>query len=260
MHFQTDGFVKTFRVNQLCAYIYQSSPQASLAAARTAAVEIQRLIAECGRAIGLFASGPSQQQFLESLVSAEGIEWIRVIGFQLNEYLGLEEDSPKSYRKFLIHHLVERVPMAEFHGIRGEAANAAAVCANYASMLKSRPPDFAVLGISETGELAFNDPAVSDFADPQAVKVVELDEQCRQRQQNDGVFVELEEVPRRAITLTIPTILSCQRLFLIAFGKRKARAVRDVLNREIATACPASILRTHPEAHLFLDLDAAEML
>jgi len=252
--------IDSFKINHLNISVYESRQQMGAAAAAAVATEIRRLIAEQGRAAGIFASAPSQNDFLETLANTEGIEWTRVIGFHLNEYLGMEEGAPQSSRKYLLDRLVMRVPMAEFHGLRGEAANPEAVCANYAAKLKSRPPDFAVLGIGENGHLAFIDPLVCDFHDAAAVRIVELDEACRQRQVNDGAFARLEDVPRRALSLTIPTIMACERLFVIVPGGRQQQAVRDAIESAITESCPASILRTHPNAHLFLDREAAALL
>ncbi len=252
--------IDSFRADRLNVYVFESRRQMGGAAAVAVAAEMRRLIAETGRAIGIFASAPSQNEFLDALIADQGVEWTRVVGFHLDEYLGMDEAAPQSFRRFLIERLVARVPMAEFHGLRGEAANPEAVCANYAARLKSRPPDFAALGIGENGHLAFNDPPGCDFNDPAMVKVVELDETCRQQQVNDGAFATLEDVPRRALTLTIPAIMACPRLFVIAPGARKQQAVRDAIEGEISEACPASILRRHEDAHLFLDLDSAAKL
>jgi glucosamine-6-phosphate deaminase len=252
--------IAKFEADRLNVCIYESRQEAGAAAAGTVAAEIRRLIAARGRAIGIFASAPSQDEFLDELVKAEAIEWTRVVGFHLDEYLGMAEDAPQSFRKYLLDRLVLRVPMAEFHGLRGEAANPEAVCANYAARLKSRPPDFAVLGIGENGHLAFIDPPVCDFNDSMAVIIVELDEACRQQQVHDGAFAKLEDVPSRALSLTIPTIMACERLFVIVPGVRKQIAVRDAIEGPIAESCPASILRTHPNAHLFLDREAAQIL
>jgi glucosamine-6-phosphate deaminase len=252
-----NGLLKSFRADRLNIYVYKSREEMGAAAAAAAASEISRLIEERGRAIGIFAAAPSQNEFLENLVQTQSIEWTRVIGFHLDEYLGLDENAPQSFRKFLIDRLVKRVPIAEFHGLRGEAANPEAVCENYAALLGSRPPDFAALGIGENGHLAFIDPPMCDFNDPAIVRIVELDEPCRRQQVNDGAFAAVDEVPRRAISLTIPSIMKCPRLFIIVPGTRKRQAVRATVEGEITTACPASILRKHPDAHLFLDVEAA---
>ncbi len=254
------GLLKHFRAGQLNIYVYETRAQMGAAAAAAVAAEMRRLIRERGRALGIFAAAPSQNEFLDALVAAPKIEWTSVIAFHLDEYLGLSEDAPQSFRRYLIERLVKRVPLAEFHGLRGEAANPPAVCANYASLLAFKPPDFAALGIGENGHLAFIDPPVCDFNDPAAVKIVELDETCRQQQVNDGCFASLPEVPRRALTLTIPTIMARPKLFLCVPGARKQQAVRKTLTGPITTACPASILRLHQDAHLFLDQEAAELV
>jgi glucosamine-6-phosphate deaminase len=222
------------------------------------------LIAEHGRAIGLFAAAPSQDETLAALVAAPDLEWTSVIAFHLDEYLGLDEDAPQSFRRYLIERLVMRVPLAEFHGLRGEAANPAAVCQNYARLmafkLEFKPPDFAALGIGENGHLAFIDPSVCDFNDPQPLKVVELEEACRQQQVNDGCFATLNDVPRRALSVTVPTMMRCKKLVLSVPGARKRAAVERTLNGPVTTACPASILRTHPDAWLYLDAESAALL
>ncbi len=252
--------IDSFRAERLNVYVFESRQKVGEAAAHAVAAEMRRLIAERGRAIGVFASAPSQNEFLDGLVTEQGVEWTRVIGFHTDEYLGMSEDAPPSHRRYLIERLVKRVPMAEFHGLRGEAANAEAVCANYAALLKSRPPDFAALDIGENGGLAFNAPPICDFNDPAVVKIVGLDETCRLHQVNDAAFARLEEVPRRSLTLTIPVIMACPQLFVIAPGVRKQQAVRDAIESEITEACPATILRTHPGAHLFLDRESAAKL
>lgn len=224
------------------------------AAACAVAAEIRRLITEKGRAVGIFSSAASQNEFLAALAANENIEWTRVIGFHQDEFLGMAEDAPQSHRKYLLDRLVMRVPMAEFHGIRGEAANPEAVCANYAALLKSRSPDFAVLKIGENGGLAIFDGQEEATA---AVNVVELDEVSCQQQVNDGVFAKLKDVPPRAISLTIPTLTSCPSLFILAVGARKQKAVQEAMSVVNTASCMASILRIHPNAHLFLDREAA---
>lgn len=236
----SEGLIASFRSNKLNVRIFDSRRRMGKAAAAAVAAEMRRLIAERGRAIGVFASASSQDEFLDELVKAGAIEWTRVVGFHLDERLGMDEDAPQSHKRYLISRLVKRVPMAEFHGLRGEAANPEAVCANYAALLKSRPPDFAALDLGEDGSLASINPRVCDFNDPAVVRVVE----------SDGAS-------RRAISLTTPAIMACPKLFLIAPGAIKREAARRMIEGEIATTCPASILRTHEDAHLFLDRNSA---
>ena len=255
-----DGLIDSFRVDHLNVYLYASHLQVGVAAAETVASEIRRLISMRGRAGGIFASAPSQNEFLAALAEAPGIRWTRVIGFHLGEYLGMDEHAPQSSRRFLIDRLVSQVPMAEFHSLRGEAANPQAACANYAALLAAIRPDFAVLGIGEGGHLAFIGPPCCDFDDPSPVKVVELDEVWRQGQVSDGTFATLDEVPRRALSPTVPTIMACPRLFAIVTGPTRQRAVRETLKGPVTTACPASVLRGHPDAHLFLDRESAGLV
>lgn len=260
MEISTAGLVQRFCADQLNVHVYETRAQMGAAAAQSVAAEIRQLIQTRGRAIGFFASAPSQNEMLAALVAAPDIEWTSVIAFHLDEYIGLDEEAPASFRRYLIERLIKRVPVAEFHGLRGEAANPAAVAKNYANLLHFKPPEFAALGIGENGHLAFNDPPVCDFNDPAAVKIVELDEVCRQQQVNDGCFAALAEVPRRALTVTVPTLLACPKLFVSVPGVRKQQAVARTLAGPITTACPASILRLHPDAHLFLDRAAAALV
>lgn len=204
---------------------YETHRQAAVAAAEAIAAEIRRLIAERGLAVGIFSA---EAELLDQLAVAEAVEWTRVIGFHTFELLGADEDTPQSQRKILLDHLVRRVPLAEFHGLRGEAANPDAVCTNYAALLKTRPPDFALLKIGENGELAAVDAPNCDFTDSRIVKLTDS-----------------------AIALTIPTLMACPRIFVTAIGKQEA--VRAFLEGEISPTCPASILRTHPNARLFLE-------
>jgi len=255
-----DGLQKNFRADQLNVYVYESRPKMGLAAASVIAAEIRRAIQDRGRAVVILASAPSQNEFLASLAQAPEIDWSRVVAFHLDEYLGMDAQAPQSFRRFLIDRLVDKVPLGEFHGLRGDAPDGAAEAKRYAELLRQNPPDFAVLGIGENGHLAFIDPPFCDFNDPEPVKVVQLDEICRNQQVNDGAFASLDEVPRDALSLTIPTLMARPKLFAIAPGPAKRQAIKGAVEGPISTACPASILRTHPNAHLFIDVVSAEYL
>jgi glucosamine-6-phosphate deaminase len=255
-----EGLVKDFRAEQLKVHVYQTRAAMGKAAASVIASEIRRLIDQNGKAVGIFASAPSQNEFLAALVESPGIDWSRVTAFHLDEYLGMSSDAPQSFRLFLIERLVNKVPLGKFYGLAGEAPDGAAAAKSYAELLRENPPDFAVLGIGENGHLAFIDPPFCDFADPEAVKVVQLDEVCRQQQVNDGAFKTLAEVPTNALSLTIPTLMALPKLFAIAPGPAKRQAIKLAVEGPVATTCPASILRQHKEAHLFIDRDSAELL
>jgi glucosamine-6-phosphate deaminase len=256
----TDGLIDSFRADQLTVYVYESRPRMGAAAAAVIAAEIRGLIETRGRSVSIFASAPSQNEFLAALVETSGIDWSRVVGFHLDEYLGMDDRAPQSFRRFLIDRLVSKVGLREFHGLRGDAEDGAGESERYGELLAANPPDFAVLGIGENGHLAFIDPPFCDFDDPQRVKVVELDEVCRAQQVNDGAFATVDDVPRHALSLTIPTIMACPRLFAIVPGPAKREAIKGTIEGPVATTCPASILRRHPDAHLFIDRDSASLL
>jgi len=255
-----DGLRKNFRAGELNIYVYESRPQMGQAAAAVIAAEIRRAIQDRGTASLILASAPSQNEFLANLAAAPDVDWPRVTAFHLDEYLGMDDRAPQSFRRFLIDRLVNKVPLGQFHGLRGDAPNGAAEARRYAQLLQQNPPDFAVLGIGENGHLAFIDPPFCDFNDPEPVKVVQLDEICRNQQVNDGAFASLDEVPRDALSLTIPTLMTRPKLFAIAPGPAKRQAIKNTVAGPISTTCPASILRTHPNAHLFIDIVAAEYL
>ena len=255
-----EGLARNFRADHLHVYVYENRKAMGKAAAAVIAAEIRNAIQERGNAVVILASAPSQNEFLENLAAAPDVDWSRVTAFHLDEYLGMDDRAPQSFRRFLIDRLVNKVPLREFHGLRGDAADAAQEADRYAELLRETPPDFAVLGIGENGHLAFIDPPFCDFNDPQAVKIVELDEVCRNQQVNDGAFAALAEVPRNALSLTIPTLLARPKLFAIAPGPAKRQAIKNAVEGPISTQCPASILRTHRDAHLFIDQDSAEFL
>jgi glucosamine-6-phosphate deaminase len=254
------GLERNFKAGELNVYVYQSRQQMGKAAAEVIAAEIRRLIDAKGRAVAIFASAPSQNEFLQALTEAPNIDWSKVIGFHLDEYLKMDEKASQSFRLFLIERLGDKVPLGVFHGLRGEAADAQEECARYAALLEKEQPDFAILGIGENGHLAFIDPPFCDFEDPQSVKVVELDEVCRNQQVNDGAFSKLDEVPLHALSLTIPAIMSRPKLFAIVPGPAKRQAIKATVEGPVETTCPASILRQHPDAHLFIDRDSAALL
>jgi glucosamine-6-phosphate deaminase len=229
-------------------------------AALVASAKIRAAIAESGRAVVFFASAPSQADMLEALVSDETIDWSKVAGLHVDEYIGAAQDDPHSFRHFLVERVLNRIELKEFHGIRGEAEDPAAECRRYAGILQRYPADVALLGIGENGHLAFNDPPAARFNDPAEVKIVELELSCRQQQVNDGTFNRLEDVPARAITVTIPGMLRSKCVVASVPGPTKAAAVKAALTGEITEACPATALRNHADAHIFLDRDSSALL
>jgi glucosamine-6-phosphate deaminase len=255
-----DGLTRNFRADKLNVYVYESRQAMGRAAALVIAAEIRRAIQKRGKASIILASAPSQNEFLANLAEAPDIDWSRVTAFHLDEYLGMDDQAPQSFRRFLIDRFVNKVPLGQFHGLRGDAPDGSAEAKRYAELLKHDPPDFAVLGIGENGHLAFIDPPFCDFNDPEPVKVVQLDEVCRNQQVNDGAFASLNEVPKHALSLTIPTLMARPKLFAIAPGPAKRDAIKKTVEGPVRTTCPASILRTHADAHLFIDVVSAEYI
>jgi glucosamine-6-phosphate deaminase len=185
------------------------------------------------------------------------VPWSKLTIFHLDEYVGVGADHPASFRRFLADRLFDHVPVRAFHGLDGQAAHQGSECARYAALLQRERPQLAILGIGENGHLAFIDPPVCDFADKVDVRIVELDEPCRRQQVNDGGFPRLEDVPRTAFSLTIPFLMSVPRAVAIVPGPAKQAAVQAALDGPVTTACPASVLRRHRDATLFLDEQSA---
>jgi glucosamine-6-phosphate deaminase len=208
----------------------------------------------------IFAAAPSQNEFLDHLTSMKGIEWSRVIGFHMDEYIGLPGESEQLFSRYLMNHLFSKVQMKEVYILDAVAKDPVKECARYAELLKSHPIDIVCMGIGENGHVAFVDPPVADFNDPLLVKVVELDEPCRQQQVNDGCFASFADVPTHAITLTVPQLMSARYLSIVVPSERKAIAVHNALLGPVTTRVPASILRRHDHAMLFIDETAAVRL
>ena len=223
------------------------------AAAAAVADHLKRAVDRSGRAAAIFASAPSQNELLAALRADGTIPWHRVTAFHLDEYIGISADHPASFRRFLVDRLFAHVPVRAFHGLAGEAPDPAAECARYAALLDAEDPALVVLGIGENGHLAFIDPPLCDFHDPDDVRTVELDDACRRQQVNDGAFASLDLVPRNALSLTIPRLLRVPAAVAVVPGPAKRAAIAAALDGPVSRACPASILRRHPDARLFLD-------
>lgn len=252
--------IAAFEVDQLAVRVYEDRASMGHAAARHVT---QALIARqqaAGTARAIFAAAPSQDEMLAGLVAEPGLDWSRVTAFHMDEYLGLRPDHPASFRRYLHEHLFGLVPLApeQLRLIPGEQTERPlATCLAYENALLAEPVDLVCAGIGENGHLAFNDPPVADFLDPVRVKVVRLDEACRLQQVHDGCFARLEDMPTHAFTLTVPALLAAPLLSVVVPGPRKADAVLATLRGPIQESCPASVLRRHPAATLFLDRDSA---
>ncbi len=240
--------------------IYPDRNQAGAASAAAASLVIQAAIEKDRAAAVVFAAAPSQNEFLAQLRADPSIDWRRVTAFHLDEYAGLPASHPASFRRFLRDRLMDHVPLAAFHELVGDAPDLAAESDRYQRLLAEQPPVLVALGIGENGHLAFIDPAECDFDDPRDARIVGLDDVCRMQQVHDGCFASVEDVPRRALSLTIPFFLRIPHAVVTVPGPAKARAVRDALEGPLDPRCPASALRQHAGAQLFLDEESASLL
>jgi glucosamine-6-phosphate deaminase len=251
---------KYFQVGSMKVEVHPTSHAAGAAAARAAADALIKL-AETRDSIGvIFATGASQIETLRELTGTANLPWNKVRGFHMDEYVGIAADHPASFRRYLRERLTEKVKMRAFLEIDGSTEDPERTAREYADETRSADPQLCLLGIGENGHLAFNDPPIADFADPRDVKIVELDAACRQQQTAEGWFGSVEQVPQYAITLTIPALFRVPRLIVSVPGKRKAQIVRRAFTEPISTQCPATILRTHPDATVYLDLESADEL
>lgn len=226
------------------------------AAAAMAADRIRLLLQEKETLNVVFAAAPSQQEFLEALAADKNIAWERINAFHMDEYIGLEVNAPQGFGNFLKERIFSKVPFRNVHYLNGNAPDIQQECERYAALLR-QGVDIVNMGIGENTHIAFNDPHVADFADPQLVKVVDLDYACRQQQVNDGCFETFAQVPTHALTLTVPALMQASYVFCMVPGPNKAPAVKHTLFDGISEKYPSTILRQHPRAVLFVDKDSA---
>jgi glucosamine-6-phosphate deaminase len=249
-----------FNRGRLAVEVHPDRAALGHAAARVVAARIREMADREGRAAVIFASAPSQNEMLAALRADPAVPWRKVIAFHLDEYVGVGPRHPASFRRFLTERLFDHVPVRTFHGIDGGASDQAGECARYAGLLQRERPGLVILGVGENGHLAFIDPPVCNFAEKLDVRVVELDGPCRQQQVHDGGFARLEDVPRTAFSLTIPFIMGVPRAVAIVPGPAKRAAIGAALDGPVTAACPASILRRHSNATLFLDEESAALV
>jgi glucosamine-6-phosphate deaminase len=255
-----------FSVDSLEVIVFENRALAGRAAAQFVK---QAIVARALRAKEVnivFAAAPSQNEFLAGLVADKEIDWSRVVAFNMDEYLGIDADHPASFRRYLQERLFRLVGLdssrtrlipTHYPGSPIEFVDQTCVVCSH--QIRAAPPDIVCAGIGENGHLAFNDPPVADFLDPMLVKVVRLDAACRAQQLNDGCFESLADIPIHAFTMTIPALLRAPVISVIVPGPRKANAVLTTLRGPISEACPATALRRHPGARLYLDRDAARL-
>jgi glucosamine-6-phosphate deaminase len=230
----------------------------SRAAAGAAADLIRAAIAQRGTARIVAATGASQFDFLEALVAAPAIDWRQVEMFHLDEYVGLSIDHPASFRRYLLDRLIRPAGIVRYHLLDAEH-DAARTAQEVGALLAARPVDVAFAGIGENGHLAFNDPP-ADFVNAEPYIVVTLDEACRRQQVGEGWFASIADVPTRAISMSIRQLLKAREIVAVVPDARKADAVRRCLEGDITAMAPASILRSHLNATIYLDSDSAARL
>ncbi len=248
--------IKTFQKDKLHVKVFNQEEEMGQAAADFTATRLKKVLSEKGSANLILATGTSQFSFLQALKEKD-IDWKKITVFHLDEYIGISDQHPASFRRYLKERILDIVRPGKVYLVNGDAQNLEEEMMAYQNLLKENPVDIACIGIGENGHIAFNDPPVADFNDPLWVKAVELDEACRKQQMGEGWFPKMDDVPKMAVTLTITAIMNCKAISCVVPGKRKAEAVYNTLNADINEKCPATILRNHPDTTLFLDIMSA---
>ena len=229
-------------------------------AANRAAEIMKQSIREKGTANIILATGASQFETIKALVGISGIDWSKVVMFHLDEYVGMPESHPASFRKYLKERFIAHVPeLKATYFVEGDKGDPEQECERLNRIISEHPVDVALAGIGENGHLAFNDPP-ADFETEVPYIVVELDETCRKQQMGEGWFSELEEVPRKAISMSIQQIMKSKNIICSVPDRRKAEAVKHCLAGDVTNVHPASILQHHPNCTIYLDSESASLL
>lgn len=251
--------MKEFKIDELTVKVFDNRELMGQAAAADFQQNMQILNSKDEIRI-IFASAPSQSDMLESLLKYDNIAWDKVNAFHMDEYIGLDKDSSQNFGWFIRTKLLDKAGVEKANYIDSMAEDIAEECTRYGKLVTEKNIDIVCLGIGENGHLAFNDPPYSKFNEFYPMKMVRLEDVCRQQQVNDGCFESIDLVPKHAVSLTIPTLMGGDKLICVVPGTQKARAVHDALKGPITEDCPASILRRHKNAVLYLDKDSASKL
>ncbi len=252
--------LRTFQVDDLQVEVYDREADLVSSLVQSTQAYLNEVVERQGAAAAILASGASQIRLLKSLTTFGELDWSRITLFHLDEYLGISGTHPASFQLFMRESVAQKVAVGQFHYLAGDTLAPIAECDRYDRLLSAQSIDLCFLGIGETGHIAFNDPEVADFNDCYPVKLVKLADKSRQQQVNTGFFERLEAVPQYALTLTLPTIFRARKISCLAMGSRKAGIIKTMLTGEISSSCPASMLRQHPNATLYLDRAAASAL
>ena len=249
------SLVKKIKTDNLVTEVYTDRPAMGAAAAKMAADRINKAIAEKGEANVIFAAAPSQNETLAALLT-EDVDFTKVNAFHMDEYAGLPKTHPQSFGKYLTDHIFGKAPFKSVNIISADK-DIDEACREYTELLTAHPADVICMGIGENGHIAFNDPPVADFKDKALIKKVELDDVCRMQQVHDGCFPTFDDVPQYALTLTVPALMAAKYLVCTVPAPTKANAVKAMLEGEYGEVCPATALRKHKGARMFLDRDSA---
>src|SRR6185312_1676174 len=239
--------------------IYNTPLALGKAAGEGAAQLVRNAIASNGSANIILATGTSQFETLKELVAAKDIQWNKVVMFHLDEYISLPITQPTSFRKYLQERFLSQIPKLKNAWLINGETDALQECRRLGDLIQKHPIDVALIGIGENGHLAFNDPP-ADFEIEEPYIIVELDDACKKQQMNEGWFASIDEVPQRAISMSIKQILKSKHIICSVPGARKAIAVKDTLEKEISNLYPSTILQTHNNCTLYIDEDAATSL
>jgi glucosamine-6-phosphate deaminase len=251
---------RKFQVGPLAVCVYDTKEALGREAAREGAAFIQEAIQKYGKARLIFSAANSQLDMVANLAALSGIDWNSVEVFHVDEYVGLSLSHPASFGGWLKRHVVDRVHPARAYYLAGDAKDRESECQRYAELVSLGPIDVSFLGIGENGHIGFNDPHAADFSDLQTVKVVTLDERCRLQQVGEGHWPNLSSVPTQGFTITCPALVNASHIICCVPGPQKAEAVRNTLEGPISVVCPASVIRTHTDAKLCLDVHSASLL
>ena len=256
---QTDNSIEAKTVDRMSVHIFGSNEKLGQAAANDLAVILSQILSKQEKAAIIFACANSQLTFLTAVKAIKGIDWNRIVIFHMDEYLGMSDQHPASFARFIGEKLVDFVHPAGFYPLDGDTIDVKSELKRYTELLHKYPPDVCILGIGENGHLAFNDPP-ADFDTKELIHVVSLDLACRMQQVNEGHFPTLNEVPKQALSLTVPALLAAKHVLAIVPEERKAKAVQAAVKGPVTPNCPASILRTQSHVTMYLDRGSAALL
>lgn len=252
--------IQTFQKDQLEVRVYSTRKSMGASAADDVAETIRTLLSQKTELNIIFASAPSQNEFLDSLCTHTDVAWERINAFHMDEYVGLPDEAPQRFGNFLKETIFDKLPFGSINYLNGNHADLKEECKRYTALLQKYPVDLICMGIGENGHIAFNDPHIAYFDDPEFVKVVDLDDKCRMQQVNDGCFASFDEVPTHALTLTIPALMRAARLFCVVPGRTKAWALYHTITDPVSETIPATVLRNHENVIIYADTDSAYML